>query len=70
MLGPILWYFVELWMKFMVVKCTYNLKGLHAVPSQIISSHHMEKLIRKGGKGMMEQLFSIQPNAQEGGELE
>lgn len=54
----------------MVVKCTYNLKGLHAVPSQIISSHHMEKLIRKGGKGMMEQLFSIQPNAQEGGELE
>lgn len=59
-LGPILWDFTKLWMKFMIIEGTYTLKGLHVIPSQIISSHHIEKLIHKGEKGMMVQLFLIQ----------
>lgn len=69
-LGPVLWDFCELWMQFKVDENKYTLKGIKACQSQIISYHHMEKLLKKGGKGVVGKLFSIQPALQESPEVQ
>lgn len=59
-LGSILCDFHEMWMQFKVDKNKYTLKGLRAGESQIISWHHMEKLLKEvnGGKTI---LYSSNP---------
>lgn len=46
-LGPILLYFYELWMQFKVKEYRYTLKELKEGSLQLISSHRMEKLLKK-----------------------
>ena len=55
----------EFWMQFKVYENKFTLKGIKVRQSQIISSHCMEKLLKKGGKGVVGQLLSIQLALQE-----
>ena len=59
-LGPILWDFVELWMQFSFNgnKDTFN--GLQPGPLIIISSHHMEKILKTNSHGVIAKLHFIQ----------
>ena len=59
-LGPILWDFAELWMQFSPDGHKHTLKGLQPGSLSIISSHRMEKLLKKSSHGVIAQLHSIQ----------
>lgn len=59
-LGPILWDFAELWMQFSAEGHQHTLKGLQPGSLSIISSHRMEKLLKKNSHGVIAQLHSIQ----------
>eukprot|EP00253_Pinus_taeda_P011630 PITA_11630 len=59
-LGPITMDFQELYMIFKQNNYTHTLRGLHAGAPSIISSHRMEKLLKKGNHGVVAQFNSIQ----------
>jgi len=51
--GPITMDFQELYMSFRQNNYTHTLRGLQAGPPSIISSHRMEKLLKKGNHGVV-----------------
>ena len=59
-LGPILWDFAELWMQFSINGTKHTLRGLQPWSLSLISSHHMEKLLKKISHGFITQLHFIQ----------
>jgi hypothetical protein len=59
-LGPITMDFKELYMSFVNDSQAHLLQGIKANPQDIISSHHMEKLLKKGHYGIIVQLHGIQ----------
>ena len=58
-LGPILWEFAELWMQFSINGTKHTLRGLQLGSLSLISSHRMEKLLKKSSHGVMSQLHFI-----------
>jgi len=58
-LGPITMDYQKLYMSFTQEAHTYTLHCLHARSQEIISSHRMEKLVKKGHHGVMSQFNSI-----------
>jgi hypothetical protein len=59
-LGPILMDFKELTMQFDQEGHQYKFQGTTAGSPEIISSHRMEKLLKKGHSGVIAQLHAIQ----------
>jgi hypothetical protein len=59
-LGPILMDFEELTMQFNQEGHQYNIQGITTGSPEIISSHRMEKLLKKGHSGVISQLHAIQ----------
>ena len=59
-LGPITMDFQELYMSFKQNNSTHTLRGLQAEAPSIISSHRMEKLLKKGHHGVIAQFNAIQ----------
>jgi hypothetical protein len=59
-LGPILMDFKELTMQFNQEGQQYKFHGITTGSLEIISSHHMEKMLKKGHSGITSQLHSIQ----------
>jgi hypothetical protein len=59
-LGPILMDFKELTMQFDQEDHQYNFQGITIGSPKIISSHHMEKLLKKCHSGIISQLHAIQ----------
>jgi hypothetical protein len=59
-LGPILMDFKELTMKFQHEGQQYQFQGITTGSPEIISSHRMENLLKKGHSGIISQLHSIQ----------
>ena len=59
-LGTIYTNYNELFMRFELERIQYELKGLKYIPYQIIISHRMEKLIKKGSKGVVAKLYSME----------
>jgi hypothetical protein len=59
-LGPILMYLKELTMKFDQAGQKYKFQGIIVSSLEIISSHHMEKLLKKGHSSLISQLHAIQ----------
>jgi hypothetical protein len=59
-LGPILMDFKELTMQFDLEGQKYKFQGIIVGSPNIISSHHMEKLLKKGHYGIISQLHAIQ----------
>jgi hypothetical protein len=58
-LGPIIMDLKELTMQFQQEGQKYKFQGMTLVSTEIISSHHMEKLLKKGHSGIITQLHSI-----------
>jgi hypothetical protein len=58
-LGPILMDFKDLTMQFNKEGHQYNFLGITAGSPEIISSHRMEKLLKKGHSGVITQLHAI-----------
>jgi hypothetical protein len=61
-LGPILMDFKELTMQFDQEGHQYKFQGITYGSPEIISSHCMEKLLKKGHSGVISQLHDIQAN--------
>ena len=59
-LGPILMDFKELTMQFDQEGQKYKFQGITAGSPEIISSHCMEKILKKGHSGVISQLHAIQ----------
>ena len=59
-LGPILMDFKELTMQFQHEGQQYWFQGITSGLPEIISSHHMENILKKGHLGIIVQLHSIQ----------
>jgi hypothetical protein len=59
-LRPIIMDFQELYMSFVKDYHGYLLRGIKANPPEIISSHHMDNLLKKGHVGIISQLHIIQ----------
>eukprot|EP00253_Pinus_taeda_P031748 PITA_31748 len=59
-LGPITMDFQDLYMSFKQNNHTHTLRGLQAGAPSIISSHRMEKLLKKGNHGVVAQFNAIQ----------
>jgi hypothetical protein len=59
-LGPILMDFKELTMQFNQEGQQYKFQGIIVDSLEIISSHRMEKLLKKGHSGIISQLHAIQ----------
>ena len=59
-LGPILMDFKELTMQFDQESHQYNFQGITTSSPKIISSHRMEKLLKKCHSGVISQLHAIQ----------
>jgi hypothetical protein len=59
-LGPILMDFKELTMQFDQEGHQYKFQGITVGSPEIISSHRMEKLLKKGHSGVIAQLHAIQ----------
>eukprot|EP00253_Pinus_taeda_P004504 PITA_04504 len=59
-LGPITMDFQELYMSFKQNNHTHTLRGLQAGAPSIISSHRMEKLLKRGNHGVVAQFNAIQ----------
>ena len=55
-LGPITMDFQDLYMSFVKDSHTYLLQGIKTNPPEIISSHYMEKLLKKGHLAIISQL--------------
>jgi hypothetical protein len=58
-LGPILMDFKDLTMQFQQEGQQYKFQGITTGSPEIISSHHMENLLKKGHSGIISQLHSI-----------
>jgi hypothetical protein len=58
--GPILMDFKELTMQFDQEGHQYKFQGITIGPPEIISSHRMEKMLKKGHSGITPQLYAIQ----------
>jgi hypothetical protein len=58
-MGPILMYFKELTMQFNQKGQWYKFQGITAGSPEIISSHCMEKILKKGRSNIIAQLHSI-----------
>jgi hypothetical protein len=58
-LGTISTNYSELFMRFELEGIQYDLKGLKYRPSQVIGSHIMENIIKKGSKGVVVKLYSM-----------
>ena len=52
--------FNELTMQFDQEGHQYKFQGITASSLEIISSHHMEKMLKKGHSGVIAQLHAIQ----------
>jgi hypothetical protein len=59
-LGPILMDFKKLTMQFDQEGQQYNFQGIPTSSPEIISSHRMEKLLKKGHLGVISQIHAIQ----------
>jgi hypothetical protein len=59
-LGPILMDFQNLTMQFDQGGHQYKFQVIIASSTEVISSHHMEKLLKKGHSGVISQLHTIQ----------
>jgi hypothetical protein len=59
-LGPILMDFKDLTMQFDQEGHQYKFQGITAGSPEIISSHRMEKLLKKGHSSVITQLHAIQ----------
>lgn len=59
-LGPITMDFQELYMSFKQNDFTHTLRGLQAGAPSLISSHRMEKLLKKGHHGVVSHFNAIQ----------
>lgn len=59
-LNPITMDFKELYMSFVKDSHTHTLQGIKANPLEIISSHHMEKLLKEGDCGIIDEFHAIQ----------
>jgi hypothetical protein len=59
-LGPITMDFKDLTMQFQQEGQQYKFQGITTDSPEIISSHRMEKLLKKGHSGIISQLHSIQ----------
>jgi hypothetical protein len=59
-LGPILMDFKDLTMQFDQEGHQYKFQGITIGSPEIISSHHMEKMLKKGHSGVIAQLHAIQ----------
>jgi hypothetical protein len=59
-LGPILMDFKALTMQFDQEGHQYKFQGIIVVSPEVISSHRMEKMIKKGHSGVISQLHAIQ----------
>jgi hypothetical protein len=59
-LGPIIMDFKELTMQFKQEGKNYQFQGLTFGSPEIISSHRMENILKKGHSGIIAQLHSIQ----------
>ena len=59
-LGPILWDFAELWMHLSINSTRHTLRGLQLGSLSLISSHCMEKILKKISHGVIAQLHFIQ----------
>jgi hypothetical protein len=59
-LGPITMDYQELYMSFTQESHPYTLRGLQVGSPEIISSHRMEKLLKKGHHGVISQFNAIQ----------
>jgi hypothetical protein len=59
-LCPILMYFKELTMQFDQEGKQYKFQGITVGSLEIISSHRMEKMLKKGYSGILSQLHAIQ----------
>ena len=59
-LGPILMDFKDLTMQFNQEGHQYKFQGITASSPEIISSHRMEKLLKKGHSGVITQIHAIQ----------
>jgi hypothetical protein len=59
-LGPILMDFKELTMQFNQEGHQYKFQGITTGSPEIISSHRMEKMLKKGHVGVISQLHAIQ----------
>ena len=59
-LGPILMDFKELTMQFDQEGHQYKFQGITVGSPEIISSHHMENLLKKNYSGVIAQLHAIQ----------
>jgi hypothetical protein len=60
MLGPVTMDFKELYMSFTKEGHVHTLRGLQAGSPEIVISHHMEKLLKKGHSGIISQFNAIQ----------
>jgi hypothetical protein len=59
-LGTISTNYNELFMRFELEGIQYELKGLKYAPSQVINSHRMENLLKKGSSGVVVRLYSME----------
>ena len=47
-------------MRFKLKGTQYQLNGFVPSPSQVISSHRMEKLIKKGSQGLIARCYALE----------
>lgn len=52
--------FKELYMSFVMDSHAHILQGIKAIPLEIVSSHHMEKLLKKDHCDIITQFHAIQ----------
>ena len=58
-LGSVAMDFKELYMSSVKDSHTHILQGIKASPLEIISSYHMEKILKKGNSSIIAQLHAI-----------
>ena len=59
-LGPTTMYFHDLYMSFVKDSHSYLLQGIKTNPPEIISSHHIVKLLNISHSGIISQLHALQ----------
>ena len=59
-LGNITMNFKQHFMRFKLEGIQYQLNGFVPPPSQVINSHRMEKLIKKGSHGLIARCYALE----------
>lgn len=59
-LGNITMSFKQHFMSFKMDRIQYQLNGFLPPPSQVISSHRMEKIIKKGSNGLVSRFYTLE----------